>query len=221
MSSLFAPMMVKQKSGLMIQVSSFGGVQYLFDVGYGVGKAGLDRLSADMAAELKPHGVYAITLHPGAAVTEVTAFPDGETPIFSGRAVTALLNKANKDHLEKLNGKVVQAAELAVDYDFVDIDGKMPIGVEITKTWRDAMSSPLIQYSFEADLLDPSKSLNHPDVFSIFPELRTIKFKNSEKLFNWRKCHEFFHKHSYKFFRSMKFILSILFQLRRKWNIRA
>ena len=175
MSSLFAPMMVKQKSGLMIQVSSFGGVQYLFDVGYGVGKAGLDRLSADMAAELKPHGVYAITLHPGAAVTEVTAFPDGETPIFSGRAVTALLNKANKDHLEKLNGKVVQAAELAVDYDFVDIDGKMPTGVEITKTWRDAMSSPLIQYSFEADLPDPSKSLNHPDVSAFFPGAKNYK----------------------------------------------
>ena len=37
MSSLLAPMMVEQKSGLMVQISSFGGVQYLFDVGYGVG----------------------------------------------------------------------------------------------------------------------------------------------------------------------------------------
>ena len=74
MSSLLAPVMVKQKSGLMVQVSSFGGVQYLFDIGYGVGKAGLDRLTTDMAAELKPHGVQAITLYPGAAVTEVTAF---------------------------------------------------------------------------------------------------------------------------------------------------
>ncbi|MDP6399396.1 MAG: hypothetical protein QGH58_09165 [Arenicellales bacterium] len=27
----------------------FGGVTYLFDVGYGVGKAGLDRLTADEA----------------------------------------------------------------------------------------------------------------------------------------------------------------------------
>ena len=73
--SLLAPVMVKQKSGLMVQVSSFGGVQYIFDVGYGVGKAGLDRLTTDMAAELKPHGVQAITLYPGAAATEVTAFP--------------------------------------------------------------------------------------------------------------------------------------------------
>ncbi len=32
MSSLLAPVMVKQKSGLMVQVSSFGGVQHLFDM---------------------------------------------------------------------------------------------------------------------------------------------------------------------------------------------
>ena len=64
MSSLVAPLMVKQQSGLMVQVSSFGGVQYLFDVGYGVGKAGLDRLTTDMAAELKPHNVNALLCIP-------------------------------------------------------------------------------------------------------------------------------------------------------------
>ena len=75
-------MMVKQQSGLMVQVSSFGGVQYLFDVGYGVGKAGLDRLTTDMAAELKPHQVHAVTLYPGAAVTEVTVFQEAKAPFF-------------------------------------------------------------------------------------------------------------------------------------------
>ena len=50
MSALVAPLMIKNKNGLMVQVSSFGGVKYVFDVGYGVGKAGLDRLTADMAA---------------------------------------------------------------------------------------------------------------------------------------------------------------------------
>ena len=57
MSALVAPLMVKNKAGLLVQVSSFGGVQYLFDVGYGVGKAGLDRLTADMATELKPYNI--------------------------------------------------------------------------------------------------------------------------------------------------------------------
>ena len=62
MSALVAPLMVKNKAGLLVQVSSFGGVQYLFDVGYGVGKAGLDRLTADMATELKPYNIHAVTL---------------------------------------------------------------------------------------------------------------------------------------------------------------
>ena len=75
MSALVAPIMVKNQSGLMVQVSSFGGVTYLFDIGYGVGKADLDRLTADMAAELKSHGVHAVALYPGAGVTDTTAFP--------------------------------------------------------------------------------------------------------------------------------------------------
>ena len=172
MSSLLAPMMVEQKSGLMIQISSFGGVQYLFDVGYGVGKAGLDRLSTDMAAELKPHNVYAITLYPGAAVTEVTAFPGGETPIFSGRAVEALLNRASKDYLEKLSGKVIQTSELAVDYSFTDMNGTLPSGdfsgVEAAQRCRGVISDPVIQYNLNAELPDPSET-NNPDFAGLFP----------------------------------------------------
>ena len=67
MSKFVASHMVKNRSGLMVQISSFGGHSYLFDVGYGVGKAGLDRLSADMAAELATHGVSSVTLYPGGA----------------------------------------------------------------------------------------------------------------------------------------------------------
>ena len=96
MSALVAPLMIKNKTGLMVQVSSFGGVKYVFDVGYGVGKAGLDRLTTDMATELKPYNVHAVTLYPGAGITEVTAFPGGETPVFTGRAVAALLSKADR-----------------------------------------------------------------------------------------------------------------------------
>ena len=178
MSSLLAPMMVEQKSGLMVQISSFGGVQYLFDVGYGVGKAGLDRLSTDMAAELKPHNVYAITLYPGAAVTEVTAFPGGETPIFSGRAVAALLNRASKDHLEKLSGKVIHTAELSVDYGFTDMNGTLPSGdfsgVEAAQRCRGVMSDSLIQNNLNAELPDPSET-NNPDFAGLFPGAKKYK----------------------------------------------
>ena len=164
MSALVAPIMVKNQSGLMVQVSSFGGVTYLFDIGYGVGKAGLDRLTADMAAELKPHGVHAVTLYPGGAVTEIAAFPDGETPVFTGRAVGALLNKASKETLEGYSGKVVRTAELAVDYSFTDVSGEIPngpfSGVEAAKRCREAMGQPLFQYNLDAELPDPTETNN-------------------------------------------------------------
>ena len=164
MSALLAPLMVKNKTGLIVQVSSFGGVQYLFDVGYGVGKAGLDRLTADMAAELKPYNVHAVTLYPGAGVTEVTAFPGGETPVFTGRAVATLLNKATNEDLERMSGKVIQSAELAVNYGFTDMNGVMPegdyAGVEAAKRMREVMSKPVIQYDMDAELPDPSETNN-------------------------------------------------------------
>lgn len=178
MSSLVAPLMVNKRSGLMVQVSSFGGIQYLFDIGYGVGKAALDRLTTDMAVELKPHGVQAITLYPGAAATEVTAFPGGETAIFSGRAVAALLNKASEEDLAKLNGKVIHTAELAVDYGFTDTNGELPSGdfsgVEAARRCRDIMSQPVIQYDLDAELPDPSET-NNPDVAGLFPGAKNYR----------------------------------------------
>jgi len=171
MSALVAPLMIKNKTGLMVQVSSFGGVQYLFDVGYGVGKAGLDRLTTDMAAELKPYNVHAVTLYPGAGVTEVTAFPGGETPVFTGRAVAALLNKATNEDLARMSGKVVQTAELAEDYGFTDVNGGMPegdfSGVEAAKRCREVMSKPVIQYDMDAELPDPSET-NNPGIAGLF-----------------------------------------------------
>ena len=171
MSALVAPLMIKNKNGLIVQVSSFGGVKYVFDVGYGVGKAGLDRLTADMAAELKPYNVHAVTLYPGAGVTEVTSFPGGETPVFTGRSVAALLNKATKEDLTRMSGKVVQTAELAVDYGFTDINGGMPegdfSGVEAAKIQREIMSKPLIQYDMDAELPDPSDT-NNPGIAGLF-----------------------------------------------------
>lgn len=172
MSALVAPIMVQNKAGLIVQISSFGGVSYLFDIGYGVGKAGLDRLTADMAAELKPHDVHAVTLYPGGAVTEIAAFPNGETPVFTGRAVAALLNKASKQDLEQFSGKVVQTAELAVDYMFTDVNGEIPngpfSGVDSANQCREIMSKPLIQYDLDADLPDTLET-NNPEAASLFP----------------------------------------------------
>ena len=63
-------MMIENKRGLIINVSSGGGLRYLFNVAYGVGKAACDRMAADCAMELKPHIIAMISLWPAAVKTE-------------------------------------------------------------------------------------------------------------------------------------------------------
>ena len=87
MASLVAPIMVEAKQGLIVQISSTGGAQYLFNTPYGVAHAAMDRLTADMAAELTELGVQCVTLWPLSCVTEKAAFPDGESPTFVGRCL--------------------------------------------------------------------------------------------------------------------------------------
>ena len=62
--------MTKNKCGLIVNVSSTGGLTYLHNVAYGVGKAALDRMTQDTAIELKRHNVHVIGLWPGPVKTE-------------------------------------------------------------------------------------------------------------------------------------------------------
>jgi len=63
-------LMVENKSGLIVNVSSPGGLRYLFNVAYGVGKSGVDRMAADCAVELRRHNVAMVSLWPGPVKTE-------------------------------------------------------------------------------------------------------------------------------------------------------
>ncbi|MGD0529903.1 MAG: SDR family NAD(P)-dependent oxidoreductase, partial [Polyangiaceae bacterium] len=100
MASVFAaPMLMASGRGLLVNVSSFGAKIYAVNVAYGVGKAGVDRMSRDMARELRPHGVAAVSIWPGIVKTErLLREPErlgfnpqgGESPQLSGRAVAAL-----------------------------------------------------------------------------------------------------------------------------------
>jgi dehydrogenase/reductase SDR family protein 1 len=51
-------------------ISSFGGTCYTFNVAYGVGKAGVDRLAKDMALVLKDKGIVVQSIYPGVVMTE-------------------------------------------------------------------------------------------------------------------------------------------------------
>jgi len=134
-------LMVAQGRGLIVVISSMGGLRYLFNVPYGVGKAACDRLAADTAVELKNRGVASVSLWPGAVQTEFTSskfllekdtttsvdskfkemFASGESTELSGKCIIALA----KDHnLKSMTGKVLMTCDLARRYGIQDIDGR-------------------------------------------------------------------------------------------------
>ncbi len=128
-----APLLFAAPGGapkLIANVSSFGARVYALNVAYGVGKAGVDRLSADMAKELAPRGVASISLWPGVVKTERVlrgelpySTEGAESPVFSGRAVAALA--ADPKLMEKTGQRLI-VAELAEQYGFTDVDGSRP-----------------------------------------------------------------------------------------------
>ena len=52
-------------------MSSPGGLSYLFNTAYGVGKAAQDRMAQDFNHELRGTGVHALAIWPGAVKTEL------------------------------------------------------------------------------------------------------------------------------------------------------
>ena len=129
-SALAAQKMVEQGSGLIVNISFWAAQKYLSNVAYGVSKAATDKLTADMAHELREHNVAVVSLYPGMVRTEkvMQAAPyldltNSESPQFIGRAVEALASDA--DIMQK-SGKILVAAALAQEYGFTDIDGKQP-----------------------------------------------------------------------------------------------
>jgi NAD(P)-dependent dehydrogenase (short-subunit alcohol dehydrogenase family) len=129
-SRLAAPGMIANKSGLIVNISFWAAQKYLSNVPYGVSKAATDKMTADMAHELRSHNVAVVSLYPGLVrtekVMEAAAWIDlsnSESPQFIGRAVAGL---ASDPGVMEKTGTVLIAASLAGEYGFADIDGKPP-----------------------------------------------------------------------------------------------
>ncbi len=124
-SCLAAPMMIAAGRGLIVNIT------WVLDRPHGhafyeVVKNGTNKLTGQMADDMRPHGVACLALSPGfmrlermnltpaeAAMTESAEFP--------GRAVAALA--ADNDVLAK-SGQVFTTPRLAREYGITDIDGK-------------------------------------------------------------------------------------------------
>lgn len=129
-SQLAAPSMIARRRGLIVNISFWAAQKHLGNVAYGVSKAATDKMTADMAAELKPYGVAVVSLYPGLVRTEKVMesaqwldLTNSESPEFIGRAVAALA--ADPDVLRH-TGNVLVAASLAIEYGFTDMDGTTP-----------------------------------------------------------------------------------------------
>ena len=132
-----APLLIARGHGLIVEISSPAAVRPSSLYMDGVTKAGQHRLVAEMARALRPHTVAVVALWPGYVRSEKNAEqPDrwpkemmerfekeGESPQFSGRAVAALA--ADPDVMQR-SGQALSVGELAVAYDFTDVDGRRP-----------------------------------------------------------------------------------------------
>ncbi len=130
-----APLIFKAgKGAAILNVSSPGGQSYHFSSSYGAGKAGLDRLTADMAIELEPKGVAAVVLYPGSVATEFIQdaaaerdmdLSKSQTPLYVGRCAVALLAA---DDLMSRSGTIQWVEDLGEEFDLYDENGQRPPG---------------------------------------------------------------------------------------------
>ena len=136
-SAFAARMMVKQNSGLIVNISHNVSKRQEGDrnAAYYNAKMSLEILTSDLADELRPHHIPCVALWPGLVRTEgimlhekFMDLSNSESPQFAGRAVVALATASNT--LEK-SGRTLWISDLATEYDFTDIDGKVYI-----PTWK-------------------------------------------------------------------------------------
>ena len=137
-----APLMLRQGSGLIVEVSDGHHEGYRGQLLYDLVKSGVNRLGYAMAWDLHGTGVTALALCPGFlrseavlghfgvaeanwrdAVTKDPFFAESESPFFVGRAVAAL---AADPGVNLKAGQVLFAADLAQEYGFTDVDGRRP-----------------------------------------------------------------------------------------------
>ena len=124
-SSQAAPIMLRQGHGLIVNISSAGAATKIGIVPYGVAKAALDHMTAEMAAELQGTGVVVMSVWPPPTRTEgMLADADEGTntaawssPEFTGRVIAAL---ALDPELSERGGTVIRVRDLARELGITD-----------------------------------------------------------------------------------------------------
>lgn len=137
-----ARLMVKQTSGMIVEVTDGDGWNYRGEFGYDLTKTTAIRLAMTFAAELRPHGVAAVAVTPGFIRSEAVLeslgvaeenwrdaidrrpeFAESESTHYVGRVISAL---AADPLMMQKTGRVFTSVDLGREYDVDDIDGRRP-----------------------------------------------------------------------------------------------
>jgi NAD(P)-dependent dehydrogenase (short-subunit alcohol dehydrogenase family) len=128
---LAARLMVPQGHGLVVNVSNY--INTYGNPAYNIAKTATDRLAAESADVLKKNNVAVVSLYPGLVRTEgimkyaeYIDLSNSESPQFTGRAVVALAADAN---VMKKSGQSLFVTDIAAEFGFTDVDGKVPAPV--------------------------------------------------------------------------------------------
>lgn len=134
-SQIAAGAMMEQRCGLIVNISFWAAQKFMGNTAYGMAKAAVDKMSADMAHELRPFHVCVLSLYPGLVRTEAVLakaqffdLSNSESPEFLGRVVAGL---SGDPQLMSRSGTVQVAATLAADYGITDIDGRHPVPLSV------------------------------------------------------------------------------------------
>lgn len=132
LSSRFAvPLMLPHHHGLIVNTTAWDRDKYLGNLFYDLAKNAVNRMASGMALELREYHIAAVTLAPGFMRTErvLAAYAENsfdlsgtESPEYIGRAIASL---AADDNVMEKSGKVLSVGDLAQEYGFTDIDGRL------------------------------------------------------------------------------------------------
>ena len=130
-SRLAVPLMLPQKRGLIVTTIAWDRGKFMRHLYYDVVKSAIVRMTHGMSLELRPHNVAAVALAPGwlrseriLAAYDVKPFDLSatESTEYIGRAVAAL---AADPDLMRWSGQSLRVGDLAKEYGFTDIDGRV------------------------------------------------------------------------------------------------
>jgi NAD(P)-dependent dehydrogenase (short-subunit alcohol dehydrogenase family) len=136
-AQLAVPLMLKRRGGLIVNTLWDVGLHFHGHLFYDTVKNAVSRMSFGMAEQLREHGIAVVALSPGWMHTEVMDLtPEQaartESTEYIGRAVAAL---AGDPDVLRWSGRTLRVVEVAQEYDFTDVDGKV-----LSPFWEDYLA---------------------------------------------------------------------------------